>query len=231
MELLDGLNCYKSDREFWNFTSRLENDARQVMEMIQTFGTSPSDDALRKAHDLLVEIELWKAGCIEDLTGHYAVRNSKPAVWNSLRDAAVAMRAHRDVEALLAVMRLEGFGKYPDEDNQRRAKRASAVLRIINPHEWGVVDWRTAAMCGLLDKSGWDLGRAVAEAENEDNNKLRWTFDVINEEGARAYNQMYRDKRSGSLPRTADVEMAIFGLSCMAWPFRAMSKIARKPVA
>jgi len=231
MELLDGLNCYKADAEFWNFTSRLERDAERVMELIQSFGPLPSEDALLKAHSLLVEIELWKAGCIEELTGNYAIRNLRSAVWNALRDAAVAMRANRDVEALLAIMRLEGFGKYPDEDNRRRAKRASAVLRIINPYEWGVVDWRTAAMWGFLDRCGWDLSQAVDAAKKEDENNLRRTFDVINEDEASAYNQTYRDKRSGSLPRAADVEMAIFGLSSMAWPWRSMSKIARKPVA
>jgi hypothetical protein len=48
---------------------------------------------------------------------------------------------------------------------------------------------------------------------------LREAYDLIDENGACAYNQTYRDRRaSPSFARTVEVEMAIFGLPLMAWP-------------
>jgi hypothetical protein len=44
-------------------------------------------------------------------------------------------------------------------------------------------------------------------------------YGIIDENGACAYNQMYRAMRSTpNFPRTVDVEMALFGLSMMGWP-------------
>jgi hypothetical protein len=42
----------------------------------------------------------------------------------------------------------------------------------------------------------------------------------INENAAIEHNQMYRDRVTSSLRRTADVEMAIFGLTFKVWPFK-----------
>jgi hypothetical protein len=165
---------------------------------------------------LLEDIELWKAGCLRDLTG-YAVQNSEQAVWNAFRNA---MNARTDLDALRSIMQLKGFGSFPDEEfgGQRPAKRATAVVRIFKPEEWGVVDWRTAAMLGHLNESNWDVDQAMVLAKKENADDLRETFQMINEDGACAYNQMYRVRREPALPRTADVEMAVFGLSLMAWP-------------
>ena len=169
MELLDGLNYYMDDSEFWNFTSRLETAAKEVMKFIEEFGRSPSKEALSKAHTLLVKIELWKAGCIEELTGNYAVQNLESDVWNAFCDAVDAMNARKDGDALLSIMRLKGFGKYPNEDfgNQRPAKRATAVLRMFWPEKWGVVDWRTAGMLWALKEKNWDVDQAIALAKLE----------------------------------------------------------------
>src|ERR1035437_1904372 len=93
-----------------------------------------SDDAFLFAHTLLVAIELWKAGCIEDLTGH-AVHNDRKLIWSAFHHAINAMKDGKDADALLAIMNLKGFGSYPDENfgGERPAKRASAVLRMFNP--------------------------------------------------------------------------------------------------
>jgi len=38
-----------------------------------------------------------------------------------------------------------------DESGKRRSKRATAVLRFLDPKLWGVVDWRVAAIIGLYE--------------------------------------------------------------------------------
>jgi hypothetical protein len=217
MNLLDGLNSYKQDSAFWKFTLDIENSANEVLKLVALYGDRPNSSALAAAHALLEDIELWKAGCLKDLTG-YAVQNSEQAVWNAFRDA---MNARTDPDALRSIMQLTGFGKYPNEEfgGLRPAKRATAVLRMLKPDEWGVVDWRTAAMLGHLNESNWDVDQAMALAKKENADDLRETFQMINEDGACAYNQMYRYKRpTPFFSRTADVEMAVFGLSLMAWP-------------
>jgi hypothetical protein len=74
-------------------------------------------------------------------------------------------------------------------------------------------------MLGLLGKSDGDVGQALRLAKKEYAKTLRETYELIDENGACAYNQMYRDSRvNPSFPRTVDVEMAVFGLSLMAWP-------------
>jgi hypothetical protein len=233
MELLNGLNRYKDDREFWTFTSRLESAATEMTASIQIFGASPSDEALLKAQQLLVDIELWKAGCIEDLTGR-AVCNEPLIVWNAFRGALEAMRLGNDVDALLSIMCLEGFGKHPNEDfgNQRPAKRASAVLRMFNPAEWGVVDWRTAAMLLALEKKNWDVDQAMSLARSKYPNRAtaKAEFEMINEDLACHLNQMYRGKRLVSLSRTADVEMAVFGITFEVWELPATTFAARRRV-
>jgi hypothetical protein len=235
MELLDGLNNYKVDTDFWNFTSSLEIAATEVTRLVQEFGQSPSDDAPLKAHRLLVKIELWKAGCVEELTGNYAAQNPESIVWNAFRDAINAMNARNDVDALLSIMRLKGFGKHPNEDfgNQRPAKRASAVLRMFNPVEWGVVDWRTAAMLWALEKKDWNIDQAMSLARSKYPNRAtaKAEFEMINEDFACHLNQMYRGKRSVSLSRTADVEMAVFGITFEVWELPATTSAARRRVA
>jgi hypothetical protein len=118
-------------------------------------------------------------------------------------------------------MELKGFGSSRDEySGQRRAKVATAALRFLKPDTWGVVDWRTAAMLGLLVESQGDVDKALELAKKQNPQVLRNTYDLIDEHGACAYNQMYRDRKvTPHLPRAADVEMAIFGLSIRAWPF------------
>jgi hypothetical protein len=103
----------------------------------------------------------------------------------------------------------------------RGAKVASAALRFLKPDTWGVVDWRTAAMLEFLSQSNGDVDQAMVLAKKWQADDLRETYKGINEDWACAINQKYRDMRATpSFPRTVDVEMAVFGLSMMAWPFR-----------
>jgi hypothetical protein len=173
--------------------------------------------ALNAAHALLIDIEKWKAMCLKERMGN-AERNSTQAVWDAFRDA---VNARNDLDAILSIMQLRGFGSSKDEESgQRRAKVATAALRFLKPDTWGVVDWRTVAMLGFLSKSNDDVDQALRLAKKENAANLRRVFDIIDENGACAVNQMHRNKRATlSFPRTVDVEMAVFGLSVMAWPF------------
>jgi len=76
---------------------------------------------------------------------------------------------------------------------------------------------------GLLKKNSWDVDKSLSEAEHWCAEECRETFAIINEQDAIDYNKQYRDisKQHGlELPRAADVDMAIFGLSLVAWPMR-----------
>lgn len=116
-------------------------------------------------------------------------------------------------------MSLTGFGASQDEETgQRRAKVATAVLRFLKPDEWGVVDWRTIAILGLLENAKGNVDQALALAKKEKPAELRRVLDIVDERGACEVNQKYRAMRdSAQLSRTVDVEMAIFGFSLMAW--------------
>lgn len=216
MNLADGLDYYKrySDSD-WDFTLRVESAAAKVVQSISLHRNQPSALALAASHDLLMDIEKWKAMCLRERMGN-AERNSERDVWDAFQSA---IEAENDLDAILAIMQLKGFGSSRDEESgQRRAKVATAALRFLRPDLWGVVDWRTAAMLGFLDKANGDIDQALKLARKQNAGDLRKTFDIIDERGACAINQMYRDRRTSSFLRTADVEMAIFGLSLMAWP-------------
>jgi hypothetical protein len=80
------------------------------------------------------------------------------------------------------------------------------------------VDWRTIELLRLLDKHSFEVEAALAEAKTEDPRQLKRDLDHINEDWACDINQKYKAMRNGELPRAADVEMALFGLSLLAWP-------------
>ncbi len=176
MNLLDGLNYYKqySDSD-WDFTLRVESSAVEVLKMISQHGDQPNTSALNAAHALLMDIEKWKAMCLKERMGN-AEQNSPRAVWNAFRGA---VDARNDLEAILSIMQLRGFGSSRDEESgQRRAKVATAALRFLKPDSWGVVDWRTAAMLGLLKKSNGDVDQALRLAKKENADDLRGVFII-----------------------------------------------------
>jgi hypothetical protein len=217
--LSDGLNLYKtSSSSDWNRTLRIERSALAVVELIAQHGANPTPSALRAAYDLLLDIEAWKAMCLQQRMGK-AGHNPERTVWNAFRGA---LNAASDRDAILSIMQLKGFGStHDDETGQRRAKVATAALRFLIPHKWGVVDWRTAAMLALLERSKGDVDQALLLGKEQNSNDLRDTYNLIDENGACAYNRVYRDMQPSScFPRTVDVEMALFGLSMMVWPFR-----------
>jgi hypothetical protein len=217
MNLVDGLRYYRESSDSdWNFTLSVESSARDVLKLISVQGDKPSSSALAAAHRLLIDIEKWKAMCLKERMGN-AEQNSPSLVWSAFQGAIAAVS---DLDAILSIMQLRGFGLSVDEESgQRRAKVATAALRFLNPNKWGVVDWRTAALLGFLDKAAGNVDDALRFAKKERASDLRNALDIIDEHGACAINQMYRDRVSPPhFPRTVDVEMGLFGLSLIAWP-------------
>jgi hypothetical protein len=212
----------KSDLSFWSFTQELERFAAKMKDVIAR--SDRGAEATKFADLLLQAIELWKAGCVEEQTG-WAVHNKPEEIWDAFRDAIAFMDAGDDIKALLAIMRLKGFGKTKDADSrQQRAKRASAVLRMFRPRDWGVVDWRTAAMIWALNQKSWDVRRAISlvKADYPRLQKAKDEWDEIDEKiAAEVLNARYRANRSDTLPDAADVEMAVFGLSFEVWAVNA----------
>ncbi len=80
--LLEARTWYEnSDPSFWNFTKELENFAAKMKQVIARGDRGPA--AVRFADLLLRAIELWKADCIEELTG-WAVENQPEEILGRL---------------------------------------------------------------------------------------------------------------------------------------------------
>jgi len=216
MQIFQGLDEFKKNMEYWQFTIDLERRAKGVVELLRKCGDSvPPKEYLLEAKAFLIEVERWKGMSIQDQVG-LAKRNSEDSIWRALRQA---MSSDTDLQAIRSIMSLIGFGSSPHPETRlRRAKRATAVLRFLKPNDWGAVDWRTIAILRFLDKHSFDVEAALAEAKTENSRKLKRDLDHINEDWACEITQKYRAIRNSELPRAADVEMAIFGLSIIAWP-------------
>jgi hypothetical protein len=216
IDLSTGLSEYRST-DFYAEACALDERARALTALIVSTAGAPAASSLSEAKDFLIAVERWKAGCLEQRMGN-AATNTEGAIWEAFTNA---IGATTDIEKLRSIMRLRGFGASIDpETGQRRAKVATSVLRFLLPEEWGVVDWRNAAMLGFLDKNNWIYSEAVSEATSTAASQLRECFDLINEGGAKSYNDRYREisqEHSVLLPRAADVDMALFGMSLLAW--------------
>jgi hypothetical protein len=219
MHLIDGLNHFKS-LPYYKFTVRLEGDAQNVLRLLQLHLDAPPANVLTIVKNFLVEVEKWKAVCLQSRMGN-AETNSEGVIWNALLEAT---RASMDKKKIQAIMTLKGFGRSVDrETGLRRAKVATSVLRFLWPEKWGVVDWRVAAMLSLLSKHGENLCAALVEAKNLRAQDLRDCYDLINDQVACEVNSQYREisqRHPETLCRAADVDMALFGLSLQVWPMK-----------
>lgn len=217
MELFE---CYDNfmrglSRQDHEFTARLEAEARNIRSMILRHGSKPPESELHRVKSFLLDVEKWKADCREEQTGN-AFRNEPDQIWSALRGAVTATS---DLDALISIMNLIGFGSSRDEETgQRRAKRATAVLRFLDPDEWGVVDWRTIAILSLYEKHGYDMDNTIEEARRNKMQEMASLFELVNEELALDEVKKYRNLRNSKLPRTVNVELALYGASFLAWP-------------
>ena len=219
MKLIDGLNKNKTENSsFIQWALNIENEAKEIISLVEKYRENPPENILNKAKNFLIEIEKWKASCIEDRTGN-AIQNSSQEIWNALYGAVFFTE---DNQKLLSIMQLKGFGSaIDDETGQRRAKVATSVLRFLWPQEWGIVDWRVATMLGLLDKNQWDIDKSINEASRYTANECRNIYNIIDENAAIHFNKQFRAKSQefpSEFPRAADVDMAVFGISLLVWP-------------
>lgn len=220
MELKQGLENYYNQLNNKIWTIKLENFAREVLGLLNEFGTSPNNLALSKIKKFIIEIEAWKADCLQQKIGN-AILNTEKNIWNSIYKATNSKDSKDDIQTLLSIMELKGFGSsFDNETGQRRAKVATAVLRFLWLEDWGVIDWRNATLLGLLEQNNWDVDKAINIANNYNANELRSIYDIIDENGAYNFVKIYRKKRSKSLPRAADIDMDLFGISLFIWPFK-----------
>ena len=206
-----------------HFTAKLESEANSIRQVIGNTA-QPSQSDLERVRRFLIDVEMWKADCMEERTGN-AVKNPPHQIWASLQGA---ITASRDLSALLSIMDLVGFGSSRDENTGiRRAKRATAVLRFLDPDEWGVVDWRTIAMLTFYKRNKFCMDRAVEDAKTLKKREAAKLFDVVDEKAALEIVEEYRSMRDQRSPRTVDVELALYGASFLAWP-RSKKKTARR---
>ncbi len=217
MNLSDGLLEYQRDTTFWQFTLDLEKQGQGIKEFISQFGENPTQQALSDAKDFLLNVEKWKAMCLKERMVN-AIRNKDTAIWSAfLKSVQVGKE---DLDALLAIMSLTGFGSSVNEEtNLRRAKLATAVMRFLDPQRWGVVDWRNIAVLSILEKQcNWNFDEFLHCSNKWSAQILREHLDEINEEMAISCVQQYRTMTTTHLHRAADIDMALFGLSLLAWP-------------
>jgi hypothetical protein len=86
---------------------------------------------------------------------------------------------------------------------------------MFKPNDWGVVDWRAAAMLKQLELSNRSVDEALSQPVHDE--KAWDTYNEIEEWLAFDLNEMYRNRITESLRRAADVEMAVFALSFKLW--------------
>jgi hypothetical protein len=218
MELPDGLTYYKQEnRKYYDWAIQLEEQSKKILALLDEHENHPLQNSLNDAKTLLMNIERWKGGCLNSRTS-YTVDNSSTSIWNALLSA---YKSPDELNAILSIMQLRGFGSSVDEEtNQRRAKLATSVLRFFWPDRWGVVDWRTIAVLGLLGKNDWKVDEALTEARRYEAEEVRQLYDLIDENMACSINRDYRQISTQfpeDLPRASDVDMALFGLSLMIW--------------
>lgn len=165
MELIDGLLKYQDHPTYRSFTIPLEEHAHTILNLLQLHNNTPTPSALSEVRDFLIEVEKWKADCLQQRMGN-AAQNSELEIWKAFQGA---VQATSDNKTILSIMELKGFGSSVDvETGQRRAKVATSVLRFLWPNKWGVVDWRVVAILGLLKKTTGMLMKVFSKQENRE---------------------------------------------------------------
>jgi hypothetical protein len=105
--------------------------------------------------------------------------------------------------------------------NQLLVSITSVTILEQEGSNWGVVDWRTAAVLSLLNKCNMNIECLLALAQQYDAKELRNLYSIIDEKAAVQINEQYRRLRSDDVLRAADVDMALFGMSLKVWPIEA----------
>lgn len=206
---------HKEYGNYWEYTLSLEKKGKVIKEYFNKYKlVEPPSKVLEEVKDYIVEIAKWKGMCIESRYKD-AKRNNETEVWDSIKNS---LNATDRKEKLLNIMVLKGFGSSVDiETGLRPAKVASAVLRFLDPEEWGVVDWRSAKIATLLKKHSFDIGKVKEIAKELKQSQLKSDLRVLNEDWILKINDIYKQALSDDLTRISDVDMAFFGISMFVW--------------
>ena len=103
MELIDGLTYYKREnQEYYNWAIRLEAQAKGVLELLAASDSQPEQSVLDEAKAFLMEVEEWKAGCLNTRIGN-AAKNSERDIWYAFLGAH---QASDDEQAVLSIIRM-----------------------------------------------------------------------------------------------------------------------------
>jgi hypothetical protein len=127
MNLIDGLDHYKSDEQYWKFTIEIETDAKCVMDQLHKYGDQPNQELLHNCKNILLKIEKWKGMCLQERMGN-AIRNSEQTIWDAFLGT---IKANDDVEAIRSIMRLKGFGSSIDETTVGHGVKSLFLTKTI----------------------------------------------------------------------------------------------------
>ncbi len=233
--LREGLDIYKEKRQGLHAkASDLEKEAAEIKEIFKKPNNKRSSE-LNKIKHFLEDVEKWKIPGSDYRVPKLDNEIIGDAINETIKHLEQGSVFANERNALLTIMRLEGFG-----GGSGTCKLASAVLRFLAPKDWGVVDWRNASMLQRFDKYEWDIQKASSFDHYVDNKEAAYfkckptnikechklehmekhNYKIISPYEAIGYNHMYRmirDQSNDVFKTAAQVDMAIFGLSLLLW--------------
>jgi hypothetical protein len=191
----------------WNFMMRLERQARFVLS------TGQIDSAI----DFLADVTVLKQ---PHRVNRQAVCEQLRAVPNEINSAFDALRhvSELDYRAMDALSHVPGFGKCGG-----RAFN-SAVMRLVRPEVFGIIDWRNLAV--IMGAPGFEgLINPVLQFNDftcdrvlESKGHLNLTQEIYEN-----YNDSLRALAHRYKKRAADIDLVLWVYSIQMQPFRTSS--------
>ncbi|EOW9110998.1 hypothetical protein ACN1YD_003385 [Vibrio cholerae] len=200
------INTVKSSETYLEI-NKLEKEGAEILELISKYGVNPDYNVLKKAKQFLINVEHWKFMGL-DMYQPNVHRNCALDIWDAL---IIASESDSDLKQLESLMELSGLGKSVGKDGRRSAKVATAVLRMLYPEKWGVVDWRVGSILEVVD-----LRTKTINLSKVKNGYRR--FKKIDAQQAVDMQLKYR---MFSDLRASDVDMALFNVSLEIWPMNS----------
>ncbi|UAA37871.1 hypothetical protein KIH87_14375 [Paraneptunicella aestuarii] len=196
-------------------TQLLIQKGKQVKNIVKK-REFPCGNDLQIVKQFIVDIESWKygmeiRGCKPFYKRHLASNNAS-SITNAVTDVCSSVQQNKsDADVLKHLNYLKGMGSINENTDMSKIsqKMASAVLRLLYPEKYGVVDWRIAAV--LTNSKG-------------SNSKLRDNFKTINASDASEMFELYRiiSKQvlndTGEKISPGDIESVLFDFSFQLYP-------------
>lgn len=217
MDLSEGYEKIKLQNiRSFRWKDELEKEALEIKILIREGNnTKPVTQWIRS---FLMKVECWKNEFRDDKFNPYVASNKDDDIWNSIRETLGYLDSSDDKKALKELMKLNGL----------KARTASAVLRFLSPESWGTVDWRNASIVEIFDMENittYCIDEVIKEKYQKNRNTFKKQFDrEFNENGinkAVHINSVYKTilNSQTQFNCTADIDLAIYGLSFYLWEF------------